>query len=642
MSSYKSSGGSATDSAAGPTESFGHGAGEMAERIRGVDWSTTPLGPINRWPQSLRTVVNILLSSRYAMWMAWGPELTMFYNDAYRATLGIKHPWALAKPASEVWPEIWPDIGPRIEAVLGTGKATYDEGLLLFLQRSGFPEETYHTFSYSPLENDEGRISGMLCVVTEETDRLIGERRVATLRDVASTLASKNTEEEILEALKANLNLNRKDLPFTLTYLFDDAGAARLACSSGIAKDHPLAVEQIEKGGDFPWPALQISRRPIPLVLGDLAEQRKVRPLPAGDWNKPVEQVAIVPIKQQGQQAPAGFFVVGTNPYRRYDIAYSGFIDLLAGQIAAGLANARAYATERRRSDALAEIDRAKTTFFSNVSHELRTPLTLMLSPVEELLAEPCKQTPEDRELLELVHRNSLRLQKLVNTLLDFSRIEAGRIQAHYEPTQLDRFTEDLSSNFRSAMEKAGLQFSTNCEPLPEPVYVDREMWEKVVLNLLSNALKFTLEGGVKVALRSVGHSAELTVQDTGAGIPESELPRIYERFHRVSGAKGRTIEGTGIGLALVQELVKLHGGSIAASSEFGKGTTFTVSIPFGTEHLPQEKVSEIAGSASSSPRADAFVNEAFRWLSAGMVHLDGVGSEPPAFSADETPQQDR
>jgi hypothetical protein len=164
-----------------PSKAHEHRAGEMGDRIRQFDWSTTPLGPMSHWPQSLRTVINILLSSRYAMWMAWGPELSMLYNDAYQPTLGLKHPRALGMRASEVWAEIWPDIGPRIETVL-TGEATYDEGLLLFLERSGFPEETYHTFSYSPLTDDDGQINGMLCVVTEETDRVIGERRVALRR----------------------------------------------------------------------------------------------------------------------------------------------------------------------------------------------------------------------------------------------------------------------------------------------------------------------------------------------------------------------------------------------------------------------------------------------------------------------------
>jgi signal transduction histidine kinase len=618
-------------SALDPAVARTHTGEEMEDRIRELDWSKTPLGPIHSWPQSLRTVVKILLSSRYAMWMAWGPELTMLYNDAYLPTLGIKHPRALGMRANEVWSEIWPDIGPLIDTVVATGKATYYEGLLLFLQRSGFPEETYHTFSYSPLSDDSGRISGMLCVVTEETDRLIGERRVATLRDVAAALASTNTEEEVLRALHEQLSRNPKDLPFTLTYLFDQSSLARLGASSGIPESHPLAPARIERGSDSPWPAyrsfLQQSSRLI-----ELAEQQKLSPLPMGDWNKPPQRAAIVPIKQQGQEQPAGFFVVGINPYRHYDAAYSGFVDLLAGQIAAGIGNARAYEAERRRAEALAEIDRAKTTFFSNVSHELRTPLTLMLSPVEELLSQK-KQAPEERELLDLVYRNGLRLQKLVNTLLDFSRIEAGRIQADYEPADLAGITEDLASNFRSAMERAGVAYKIDCERLPEPVYIDREMWETVVLNLLSNALKFTFAGSVTVALRAREGRAELTVQDSGTGIPESELPHIFERFQRVAGAKGRTMEGTGIGLALVQELVKLHGGSIAVESGVSKGTTFTVLIPFGTEHLPKDKIRASSEIASSAVRSETFVKEALRWFSdgnGGSNWIASVGSIPP------------
>jgi signal transduction histidine kinase/CheY-like chemotaxis protein len=615
-----------------PATSLGQGE-EMEERIRRFDWATTPLGPIDRWPQSLRTTVNILLSSRYAMWMAWGPELTMLYNDAYRPTLGIKHPGALGKSASDVWAEIWSDIGPRIETVLRTGKATYDEGLLLFLERSGFPEETYHTFSYSPLLDDDGRKEGMLCVVTEETDRLIGERRVTTLRDVASALAETNTEEEVLSALSAQLSRNQKDLPFALTYLFDDGGGARLKCLNGIAIGHSLAPETIEAGSEFPWPAHQVFQNPVALLVEDLAGQRRAANLPAGDWNRAPEHVAIVPFKYQGQERPAGFFVAGINPYRRYDLAYSGFIGLLAGQIAAALGNARAYEAERQRAEALAEIGRAKTTFFSNVSHELRTPLTLMLSPVEELRLE-LRGQDRQRELLDFVYRNGLRLQKLVNTLLDFSRIEAGRMQAVYEPTELGAFTEELASNFRSAMKTAGLNFSIDCRPLAEPAYVDREMWEKVVLNLLSNALKFTLEGSVRIAVTARGPSAELIVEDTGTGIPESELPHIFERFHRIAGAKSRTIEGTGIGLALVQELVKLHGGAISAASQVSKGTVFTVTIPLGTGHLPKDKIKAADGSLWSAPRPDGFVQEALRWLPAGGDGRDGIGSPNPAQNA--------
>ncbi|HEX3745275.1 MAG TPA: ATP-binding protein [Bryobacteraceae bacterium] len=601
----------------------------MGERIRAFEWKQTPLGPIQGWQQSLRTAVNILLSSRYAMWMCWGDDLTMLYNDAYRPTLGLKHPSSLGARSNDVWAEIWPDIGPRIQKVITTGVATFDEGLQLFLLRSGFPEETYHTFSYSPLTRDDGRIDGMLCVVTEETERVIGDRRLRTLRDVAAGMASTNTEPEVMQVMREQLASNRKDLPFTLTYLFDEQGAARLASSSGAETGDPLAPPRIEAGGNSPWPAQHLFLHPAAMRMEDLAELRQLGPLPSGDWTMPVHEAVIVPIKAQGEDRPAGFLVVGLNPYRRYDASYGGFIDLLAGQIAAGLGNARAYDTARRRAEALAEIDRAKTTFFSNVSHELRTPLTLMLSPVEELLAQSGGRPSAERDLLALVLRNGLRLQKLVNALLDFARIEAGRMRALFRPADLCTLTSDLAANFTSAMERAGLQFQIDCQPLAGPVYVDREMWEKIVLNLLSNALKFTFEGHVRIAIATCDAFAALSVEDTGSGIPEADLPHIFERFHRVDGSRGRTIEGSGIGLALVQELVKLHGGSIQVESRVSRGTTFTVLIPFGNAHLPPDQVHEDAETGSPSDGGEAFTEEANRWLPAHAV--DGDGPLPTA-----------
>ncbi|BDI18542.1 hypothetical protein ANSO36C_43440 [Nostoc cf. commune SO-36] len=261
---------------------------------------------------------------------------------------------------------------------------------------------------------------------------------------------------------------------------------------------------------------------------------------------------------------------------------------------------------ERQRAEALAELDHAKTLFFSNVSHEFRTPLTLSLAPLQDALSDSVNPlTSSQRERLELAHRNSLRLLKLVNTLLDFSRIEADRLKANYEPTDLSSYTAELASVFRSAMENANLQLVIDCPPLPNPIYVDREMWEKIVLNLLSNAFKFTFEGIISVSLKPVQEGAgsreqgageknfppcpphpapclfvELIVSDTGVGISASELPHLFERFYQVRGAKGRSYEGSGIGLSLVQELVKRHGGAIAVTSAVGQGTTFTVTIP--------------------------------------------------------------
>src|SRR6185503_19540130 len=236
-----------------------------------------------------------------------------------------------------------------------------------------------------------------------------------------------------------------------------------------------------------------------------------------------------------------------------------------------------------------AEIDRAKTAFFSNVSHEFRTPLTLLLGPTEDALASPDQALRG--EALESVHRNALRLLKLVNALLDFSRLEAGRMEAAYEPVDLRALTRDLASGFRSAVERAGLAFRLESDELAEPAYVDRGMWEKIVLNLLSNAFKFTFQGEISVTLRQRADHYELAVRDTGVGIPENERPHVFERFRRVEGVRARTHEGSGIGLALVQELARMHGGEASVTSAPGQGSTFSVSIPRGSAHLPAERI---------------------------------------------------
>jgi PAS domain S-box-containing protein len=542
-------------------------------------------------------------------------------------TLGKKHPWALGRPSREVWAEIWEDIGPRIRKVLESGEATWDEALLLFLERSGYREETYHTFSYSPLPDDDGKVSGHLCVVTEETDRVIGERRLRTLRSLAAELGTTITENDVCSSIARSLDENQKDLPFTLTYLFaPDGKQAYLACQSGIAEHHPAAPATLPiSAPDQIWPINDVYSRKTSVLTEDLAG--RFASIPAGFWDQPPARALLVPITSQGQETPAGVLIAALNPYRQLDGSYSGFINLIAGQIAGSIANARAYDQEKKRAEALAEIDRAKTAFFSNVSHEFRTPLTLMLGPLQDLLSRSQTHlSPMAREHLELANRNGARLLRLVNTLLDFSRIEAGRVQAVYEATNLATFTAELASVFRSATERAGLELVVDCRPLNQVAYVDREMWEKIVLNLISNAFKFTFEGRITVSLQQVADTAELRVQDTGVGIPAEELSNLFVRFHRIPNARSRTHEGSGIGLALVHELIKLHHGSVRVESALGQGTTFIVTIPFGQEHRAAPPLTvDRSSSFTTTSRVTPFVQEALRWLPAAE------DAQPPA-----------
>ena len=306
------------------------------------------------------------------------------------------------------------------------------------------------------------------------------------------------------------------------------------------------------------------------------------------------------------------------------------------------MGSARSYQAQQQRAETLAELDRAKTAFFSNVSHEFRTPLTLILGPVDELLGRATGVDEQARQELELIQRNALRLAKLVNTLLDFSRIQAGRMQAHFEPADLPSVTAELASVFRSAIDRAGLTLTVDCPPLDQPVHLDRQMWEKVVLNLLSNALKYTFEGAITVRVGREDTDAIVAVTDTGIGIAAAEMPRLFERFHRIENARARSTEGSGIGLALVKELVGLHGGTISADSQEGVGTTFTVRLPFGVAHLPNDELTEpTRTSAISGVIAEPYVQEALRWLPAAESAPSGATTTAvvPAETDDGRPR---
>ncbi len=610
---------------------FLRGGGEMGARMRTLDWARTPLGAAAHWPQSLKTVVRVMLDSRYAMWMLWGPELTFFCNDAYLPTVGIKRDWVLGARSDKVWEEIWPDIGPRIAHVLQNGEATWDEGLLLFLERSGFTEETYHTFSYSPVYDDDSRIAGMLCVVTEVTERVIGERRLRVLRDLAARAAGMETVQEACDRLIGVLEEDAWDVPFACLYMLaEDGGSARLAACVG-SLPAPLRPDSV---------ALDDASSPWPLARVLASGEAQAVSLPAGAhsvlsplWNSPVSQALVLPVQRQGSRSGVALLVVGVSPRRALDDSYRGFFDLIAAQFAAAIVDAQQKEADRRRTEALAEIDSAKTIFFSNVSHEFRTPLTLMLGPIEAACANP-ETPPQLRAGLELAQRNSLRLLKLVNSLLDFSRIEAGRLQASFESVDAAMITRDLASNFRSALESAGIAFEVDCEPIDEPVFLDRDMWEKIVLNLLSNAFKFTFAGTIALRLRRDGAFVVLEVADTGVGIPEAEIPRLFERFHRVESTKGRTQEGSGIGLALVHELVKLHGGHIEVTSALGQGTAFRVRVPLGAAHLPLDRIRIARAPVPSASSSQAYIQEALRWIPRGSDAPLSV-EEIPAAAVD-------
>nr|GEU28225.1 two-component sensor protein histidine protein kinase, putative [Tanacetum cinerariifolium] len=639
--SMRSTGGKMAEREAVVADDMGwlSGGGEMGELIRSMDWSTTPLGPVSGWPQSLRTSVSLCLSSTFPMLVAWGPEDVQIYNDAYRPICGAKHPESMGEPFKICWATALPVVGDAFDRA-HAGEGVYIRDQRMMLDRYGYLEEAFMTFSFSPIRAESGNVGGIFHPISEGTAAVLDARRTQNLRDLTGRIALARTADELAQFMVYDSDTLAMDLPFMMLYeLAPDGVSLHLRGCVGLPQDSALAPPTValddRAGWDFSTALADGGNCRVDDLQGSFGD------FDCAPYEEAPHTAMVMPLAVAGQERPYGFLVGGVSARRALDDAYLNFYELLRGAFNTAIGNVLAYEQEQKRAAALAEIDKAKTAFFSNVSHEFRTPLTLILGPLEDALADTQDAlSPRQRDRIDLTNRNALRLLKLVNSLLDFSRIEAGRVQARFAPVDLAQLTANLASVFEAAMDKAGLAYDIETDPLSEPVFVDLDMWEKVVFNLLSNAFKFTIYGGVTVRLRQTATGARLTVRDTGGGIPPAELPRVFERFHRVEGVQGRSYEGTGIGLALIQELVRLHGGSIAVESRLGAGSTFTVDIPFGSTHLPPQYVVAQGDSMTGDRMGSAFVEEALRWLpdaaqaasaSASPVVAPATSAQPPA-----------
>jgi len=515
------------------------------------------------------------------------------------------------------------------------------------MRRHGYTEECYFNYSLDPIHNESGAVVGIFNTVVETTYRVLNERRMRLLRQLAEQTASARSVAAACSIAAETLRGDQYDVPFSLVYLVEKAEHginARLASVAGVATDHPAAAQLISLDDSSEpepvWPVRRALRTRQIQVVGDLPT-RFVQELPGGPWPEPARSALVTPILATARtEQPVGFLVTGISSHRALDDAYLSFAELAADGLAVAISSGRAYDDERQRAEVLARLDRAKTTFFSNVSHELRTPLTLMLHPIEEILARGDGPTTSDAAALATAHRNGQRLLKLVNTLLDFSRIEADQARPEYEWVNLADLTVDLAGAFRSVCERAALVFEIDCPQLGRLVCVDQTMWEKIVLNLLSNAFKFTLKGSITVKLQWAEDRQHvvLMVSDTGAGIPEDEIQHVFERFHRVEGSLGRSHEGTGIGLALVHDLTRLLSGQVNVHSQIGAGTCFTVVIPAGEEPdvQPQRLVPAPRVVHRGDMRTRAFVEDVARWLpEPGDADTDGqIGPDGAAPAA--------
>lgn len=540
------------------------------------DWGATALGVPASWPPALRAAAGLCLASQFPLALAWGPELIYVYNESAAGLFGSKHPWALGQRVADIWPEAMDTVGPLLESVYRSGEALRCDDQPMMLAPDGSLQEVYLSFSYSPVLGAGGAVEGVLVAFMDTSARILEERRQRTMTELASAVAHGRASDDLLALVREVLDGNARDLPFTI--LLEVGADGRLAprfCTGLPAGALPAvataAIAQLLAG---------CLDRSEPCVLDAAALTGLVGG--CGPWPEQPRQMLAMPFRRGGQDAVAGVLLAGVSPRRPLDAGYRAFFDQLSGHVAHAVAIAESDAAARARAAALAELERSRSHFFSNASHELRTPLTMVLGPLGALLEDGgAGLPPEVREPVEMAYRNARRLHKLVNALMDFAHIEAGSLPLVLAPVDAGAATAEVAALFRAPLEAAGLRLVLRNALPPGELLLDREAWEKIVFNLLSNAFKFTHEGGVEVLLGRAGGWLELVVADTGIGIGEEETEWIFDRFYRSRSAAGRTSEGSGVGLALVRELARLLGGDAGVESRQGTGSRFVVRVPW-------------------------------------------------------------
>ncbi|KAH8117651.1 hypothetical protein DFH11DRAFT_1724631 [Phellopilus nigrolimitatus] len=702
--------------------------GGMKEMIENYDWHLTPLGPRSAWGSSLCMVVNYILANPFPLSIWWGPELVLLYNDAYKEMADHKHPHIFAKHGSVSWAELWESIGPLVTKVFH-GEAVAKRDDLLFINRmteTKLPEETYHSWSWVPIEED-GIVKGFVNSTFESTSKIITERRMLILRELANKAGLARTQAEFVDAVINELQPFVIDCPFAAfytvsvkdgpatnsnkprtSYIHKSVGGPpikielRRAGTVGVPNPHPSVPEKhelfldpltlrpssktrLKNGSPAPssrshdsssdsraststsstavptvpgsspsgsassrstepralsapstfsvtsvdaasatavqkipesaviWPFAEAfsSRRPVhvPAIPDYVVEGFELR-----GWGEHAREAIVIPIVVDDAEIPSAVVVLGLNSRRPYDDDYAGWIDLLRISLNSLLTAVKGREADLIRAEHLAELDSAKTAFFSNASHELRTPLTLIQGPLEDSIANLGDSKVKDN--LVMASRNVVRLARLVDSLMDFSKLAANKLEGRFRPVQLGEYTSDLATLFRSTIEKSEIEYVVDCDR------TDRRdsFWEKILFNLIGNAFKYTMRGSIHVMLKYDKEHVHFHVKDTGVGIPQSDIHKVFNRFHRVD-AISRSHEGTGIGLALTKELVRLHRGNLTVSSftegesPDNHGSCFTIVLPLGKDHLPEGHiVQDNADAPQHRLYARGIVDEATQW----------------------------
>ncbi len=507
------------------------------------EWESTSLGPTSDWPDELRYAITTVMPSGVPMMIWWGPELIQVYNKPYIPLLGNKHPLAMGQRAAECWAETWDTVGPSAHAVLTTGRTSFDNDLPLWIDRHGFLEETHWTFSMSPLrQHGTGEILGLLCATLETTADVITKRRLRSLR----RLGEVSTSQGVAEAADAAMEVmtgEDLDIRSAALYCLDtpEGDAAPLAWSGEF---------ETELAGDVsPIRALVLASaatgRPQELVdLTPLNGFAQAHPQDLRDpaVHVPGPPVLCLPVNSHDGELMAAV-VLWLSPNLAFNEQFRTYVDLVAAQFHRIVRDTSAFELEQRRQRQLVDIDEAKSRLFQNISHEFRTPLTMIHGPQQSLLhRSDLNLTDDERADLRAAVRATERLQRLVDGLLEVARGQADSIVTDLEPTNVPSLTEEAISMFRAAAEEAGLELTLVVgDDFPPALRIDRELWTRVLLNVVSNAVKYTEDGSIRVDLAYADGHVILAVSDTGVGIAEEDLPYIFDRFHQ---AKNRPVRG--------------------------------------------------------------------------------------------------
>ncbi|RIB10549.1 hypothetical protein C2G38_2205784 [Gigaspora rosea] len=650
------------------------------------DWSSTVLGPIDSWDPALKNALNLCLHSAFPAYLCIYPDWISIYNLAWNPLFKLKSSCqqALGKSFRETWPELYDIFNSQFERK--SGKGIFFKDVCYSLERDGFAEDGFFNHTISPVIQSDGSVCAIHAMGIETTQKVLNARRLKILNELGRRICEVTSLENACQIIKKVLSNNNADIPYALIYFVDhksDSGSdysiARLMATTfdyddktgwkfpdylpetlkiiDLAKDaNKIYDTYIElKRYNATYSFLKCDSWPISLLL---KEGGHIKVLLKDD-----SQAVLLLTKifiREGQELSV-ILICGINPRCTLDEKYMEFLKLTLSHMNTFLLHAKTIEEEKMRSKVLADLNRQKVLFFQGISHELKTPLTLMLSPLDDIITTCPKETPMMSHL-QLIRRNSHRLLKLINSLLQFSNIEAVKLKVDYRETNIAEFTQELVSNFKNMAETLGLEYVIDIpssdkfnQAMGGKIYLDHDMYETIVFNLCSNALKHTWNGRVTIRLyldykdnkkmvvleisdtdkfnqamgdkiyldhdiyetivfnlcsNALKHTwngrvtirlyldykdskkmVVLEVSDTGVGIPEIALPNLFQRFYRVESQNSRSHEGTGIGLALVKEFITCHGGDITVTSVVNQGTTFKCWFPIGYEHLSTNQI---------------------------------------------------